>query len=94
VRLAGAIMVFEPTAPEQTMTRTLLLAFLGRETDASTANDLARALGQYRPSARDLTTWRAWAAPPAQELLAEARRNSRPSEWLSMLPSLPLPGAP
>jgi NACHT domain len=94
VRLAGAIMVFEPTAPEQTMTRTLLLAFLGRETDASTANDLARALGQYRPSARDLTTWRAWAAPPAQELLAEARRNSRPSEWLSMLSSLPLPGAP
>ena len=79
----------DPTAEDKRQAREALLGLLARQTSGM-ARRLADAVAQLDPTVRDLTTWRGWAAPPTDALLAAARRNSALAVWLEALPSLAL----
>jgi hypothetical protein len=61
-----------------------LLGLLARETDSDVARNLIGGIAQLDPTVHDLSSCRTWATPPSRELLAAARRNSAPDEWLTI----------
>lgn len=68
-----------------------LLGLVAHETDSHVAAELIDGATKLDPTARDLSAWPIWAAPPTAELLAAARRNSSLDDWLAVLPSLRCP---
>jgi hypothetical protein len=88
IELVSVVLQLVFTPGEKRQVLDAVLSLLGRETDSAVAAALIRGVAQLDPTARDLSSSRAWAAPPTAELLAEARRNSALDEWLAALPSL------
>ena len=87
-KLVRVVLQLTSTSQDKREVRHALLNLLTRETNGPVAKQLVRGVAQLDPTVGDLIMWRAWAAPPSSDLLAEARLNSALDEWLAVLDSL------
>jgi hypothetical protein len=87
-QVVARLVQLAASAEDRRQVREVLRAALARQTDRGVAEKLVSGLAQLEPTVRDLTTSRAWAAPPTMGLLTAVRRNSPPAEWLAGLPAL------
>ncbi len=86
--LAGGLIRLAMTTEDKRQARDALLRLLADQTRDWLATPLATGVAQLDPTIHDLSTWRAWAAPPTAELLAAARQNSALADWIAALSPL------
>ena len=87
-RVIDCVIQLAPTTEDRRDAREALLRLLAHEAVGWCAHRLLSGVAQLDPTVDDLSTWRAWVAPPTAELLAAVRRNSPLTDWIEILPSL------